>query len=244
MLILTLKLVLAHIIGDFLLQPDSWIKDKESKKIKSSYLYWHLTVHLLALLIVLQFNLKYSIGILGIVISHYFIDLIKINLNNKLNKRLLFFSDQFLHFSAIITVVYFYEPFTIEFSKVYEPTTILLITAILLSTKVTSIVMKVIISRWNPENDILNSKESSVSLDKAGSYIGMLERLFIFGFILANQWSGIGFLLAAKSVFRFGDLSKAMDRKLTEYILIGTLLSFGLAIITAKGYLYLCKVIG
>jgi hypothetical protein len=42
----------------------------------------------------------------------------------------------------------------------------------------------------------------------------------------------IGFLLAAKSVFRFGDLTRAKNRKLTEYILIGTLLSFLIAIAT------------
>jgi hypothetical protein len=51
-----------------------------------------------------------------------------------------------------------------------------------------------------------------------------------------NQWSAIGLLITAKSVFRFGDLSKAKNRKLTEYVLIGTLLSFGIAI--AVGLLF------
>ncbi|MFV0501856.1 MAG: hypothetical protein ACK5MH_09735 [Bacteroidales bacterium] len=46
--------------------------------------------------------------------------------------------------------------------------------------------------------------------------------------------SGIGFLLAAKSIFRFGDLKDSKDRKLTEYILIGTLLSFAVAIATGQ----------
>jgi len=63
--------------------------------------------------------------------------------------------------------------------------------------------------------------------------------LFIFLFIVINYWQGIGFLLAAKSIFRFGDLTKSEDRNLTEYILIGTLLSFGIAIATAMGYNYL-----
>ena len=58
----------------------------------------------------------------------------------------------------------------------------------------------------------------------------MLERLFVFSFVILGKWEAIGFLLAAKSVFRFGDLRKAKDRKLTEYILIGTLLSFGISI--------------
>jgi hypothetical protein len=49
---------------------------------------------------------------------------------------------------------------------------------------------------------------------------------------VTSNWQAIGFLIAAKSVFRFGDLSQSKDRKLTEYILIGTLLSFGIAITT------------
>jgi hypothetical protein len=99
--------------------------------------------------------------------------------------------------------------------------------------------MKLFISQWNvseystPEN----------SLHKAGTYIGMLERLFIFIFIVIGRWEVIGFLLAAKSVFRYGDLSKAGDRKLTEYILIGTLLSFGLAMLIGITYTYLVQII-
>ncbi|VTP98075.1 Uncharacterised protein [Sphingobacterium daejeonense] len=30
---------------------------------------------------------------------------------------------------------------------------------------------------------------------------------------------GVGFLLAAKSIFRFGDLTNAKDTKFTEYVL-------------------------
>lgn len=68
------------------------------------------------------------------------------------------------------------------------------------------------------------------SLSNAGKFIGMLERLLVFIFIVTGHWEGIGFLLAAKSVFRFGDLKESKDRKMTEYILIGTLLSFSIAL--------------
>jgi hypothetical protein len=49
--------------------------------------------------------------------------------------------------------------------------------------------------------------------------------------------------LAAKSVFRFGDLKESKDRKLTEYILIGTLLSFGIAIASGIVALKLIEII-
>jgi hypothetical protein len=59
--------------------------------------------------------------------------------------------------------------------------------------------------------------------------------------VIIGKWEGIGFLLAAKSIFRFGDLKEAKDRKLTEYILIGTLLSFGVAIMVGFITLELVK---
>jgi Flp pilus assembly pilin Flp len=52
----------------------------------------------------------------------------------------------------------------------------------------------------------------------------------ILTFILIKQFEAIGFLLAAKSVFRFGDLKDESDRKRTEYILVGTLISFTITI--------------
>ncbi|WP_422018687.1 hypothetical protein [Robiginitalea biformata] len=69
------------------------------------------------------------------------------------------------------------------------------------------------------------------SLPRAGMYIGILERLFVFAFILLGRWEAIGLLIAAKSVFRFNDLKEFNNRRWTEYILIGTLLSFGMAIL-------------
>ena len=98
--------------------------------------------------------------------------------------------------------------------------------AILFITVVSGIVMMVLMSPWSKALNDSNEE----SLNNAGKYIGMLERIFVFTFVVTGNWEGIGFLLAAKSVFRFGDLKESKDRKLTEYILIGTLLSFGMAI--------------
>lgn len=66
-------------------------------------------------------------------------------------------------------------------------------------------------------------------LAAAGSTIGQLERLLIFIFVLGNQYAAIGFLIAAKSIFRFSESQK--DQKWAEYLLIGSLwsLAFGLA---------------
>ena len=234
MILLTLKLLIAHIIGDFVLQPNRWVNDKKAKKHKSKFFYLHGLVHFIALLVLLQFDWSFWPYVVVIVISHLIIDLIKLNLENKVNARLLFTLDQLLHIIIIGVVVYFKNPYPINFGNLYTKESLLIILAILLITYVSAIVMKMIMSKWSLEED--NSEDS---LKSAGKYIGILERLFVFGFIILNQWSAIGLLIAAKSVFRFGDLSRAKDRKLTEYILIGTLISFGLAISIGLSYKYL-----
>ncbi len=72
-----------------------------------------------------------------------------------------------------------------------------------------------------------------------GAAIGRLERLLIYLFVMSDQAGAVGFLIAAKSVFRFGELSQQQHRLEAEYITIGTLLSFvvGFAIAMATRYL-------
>ena len=72
-------------------------------------------------------------------------------------------------------------------------------------------------------------------LPSGGKLIGLLERGLIYVMILAGQPAGIGFLIAAKSVLRFEATS---DEKKAEYVIIGTLASFGWAMITAYATLW------
>lgn len=74
---------------------------------------------------------------------------------------------------------------------------------------------------------------SVAGLPNAGRTIGMLERALIFLFVLMDQAAGIGFLVAAKSVFRFGEVKHHRNRMEAEYILIGTLMSFAYGILVA-----------
>lgn len=72
------------------------------------------------------------------------------------------------------------------------------------------------------------------SLPRGGRLIGKLERLVILMLVLADEPTGIGFLIAAKSILRFNEISGAEDRHVSEYVIIGTLASFAWAI--AAGY--------
>ena len=236
MITLALKLLIAHVIGDFVFQPDKWIEDKKQKKQRSPYLYLHIGVHTLSLLVLLKFEWNYWPLILSIIVSHFVIDLLKLKLEGKLNARLLFGLDQATHLAVIAVLIFLYAPYRIDVEILYSLNSLMLILALIGVTHVSAIFMKIVMSKWSMDED-----DSNDSLEHAGKYIGILERLFVFVFIALGQWQAIGLLIAAKSVFRFGDLSRAKDRKLTEYILIGTFLSFGLAIAIGIGYLYAIK---
>ncbi len=70
------------------------------------------------------------------------------------------------------------------------------------------------------------------AIPNAGRLIGQLERTLILFLVIAGVPSGIGFLIAAKSVLRFGDVTAegTDNRKMAEYVIIGTLASFTFAI--------------
>ncbi len=70
-------------------------------------------------------------------------------------------------------------------------------------------------------------------LKHGGKYIGWLERVLTFLFVLTGQPAGIGFLITAKSIFRFGEVKEPSQRKEAEYILIGSMMSFGVGLLVA-----------
>jgi hypothetical protein len=231
---LAIKLVLAHVLGDFIIQPDRWVEHKRLHKHRSPYLYLHVLVHALTLLVLLGPGTAFLLALTGIPLSHAVIDLIKLHMERRRFGIWPFFIDQAAHLVIIASVIYYYYPYTLLPDSVVTVRNLLFLTAILVVSQGLAVLMRLLMARW----EIAGETESD-SLRKAGRYIGMLERLFVFGFVIAQQWQAIGFLIAAKSVFRFGDLSQSRDRQLTEYILIGTLLSFGLAVIVALCYQYL-----
>jgi hypothetical protein len=230
-MIILIKLILAHLIGDFILQPTSWVKAKEKNKLKAYQLYLHALVHgILIMLLVWDWAfLKWAILLTGI---HLFIDAIKLLLQKDKTKRVFFFADQFTHVLSIYLLFCAYMGFTEINASLFNEANFLLATMLLFLTTPTSYIISMFIARWAPHTE----EASTDSLQDAGKFIGILERLLIFVFVITGRWEAVGFLLAAKSIFRFGDLKKPKDRKLTEYILIGTLLSFGLAILTAMTY--------
>lgn len=224
-----IPLILAHLLGDFIFQPNSWVADKEQKKTKSKYLYFHVLLHTVLTLVFL-WNLQLWWIAIIIGITHFFIDWAKLKFQNPKTKRTWFFIDQLLHISVIALLSIFYFPY-LRWEDFFNSENLKLITAVVFLTVPSSILIKILISIWTPIT-LEHSKLQTESLVNAGKYIGVLERLLVFVFIIGKHWEGVGFMIAAKSVFRFSDLAEAKQRKLTEYVLIGTLLSFGIAVLT------------
>jgi hypothetical protein len=209
------------------------VGDINSKKLKSKYLYVHAATHLLLLLIVTGFEKKYLLPIFLLTVSHLGIDIVtKILLRKKISSIWNFLLDQSLHLLSIAVFIYYFYKFQIDYDYIFSAPHYLLLIAIVSITYVSSVIMK-------KTMNLLKYPFPKNGIKDAGKYIGMLERLFIFVFIVSSFWEGVGFLLAAKSIFRFGDLKENKEIKLTEYILIGTLISFGLAILIAEAYLIL-----
>jgi len=226
-MVLLIKVLLAHILGDFFLQPIKWVNEKERRKLKSPKFYLHIAIHI-ALLLLILWDLSLWPIIITISISHFIIDALKLIFQKEKTKRLWFFIDQLLHIISILLAYLFFVNNGLNISNSITENSLLLITCLLFLTYPVSIIMKVIFTKWN----IDELTKGNESLEDAGKYIGILERILVFLFIIFNHWEAVGFLITAKSVFRFGDLKESKHRKLTEYILIGTLISFGVAIIT------------
>lgn len=230
---LLIKLILAHLIGDFVLQSDRMVADIERKKWRSVQLYGHILIHFALIIILTGFELQYLVPAILLSLAHLAIDLLtKIILQHKVKNIYNLIIDQSLHLCTILLFVRYFHEFKLKIAQLAGDKQLLLLTALIMVTYVTSVVIKKILDR-------VNFRINKKGIKDAGKLIGMLERLFVFGFVVMSFWEGIGFLLAAKSIFRFGDLKENKEIQLTEYILVGTLLSFGFAILIGMAYLKL-----
>lgn len=219
---LFLSLVLAHIVGDFYLQTDKYCEQKETRRFKSWFLYVHaIIISLFSWIFVPSYN--FGLWALLIAVSHFTIDAIKIYCPKGLWS---FAVDQLFHLGILATISNIYEPVEeiplqmIDCSDSFSISLLLL--AILLCMKPANILIKLILEKYQ-----VGESESCANIKNAGALIGNLERILTIVFVLLGQFEAIGFIVAAKSILRFKDTDTAK----TEYVLAGTFLSFGIAIL-------------
>ncbi|PRY73645.1 DUF3307 domain-containing protein [Halomonas ventosae] len=226
---LLMGLVLAHLVGDFLLQPRPWVEERYRLRHRSPRLLQHAGLHgLLAggVLLVASVAMPRGLatvllGALTVAASHWLIDLVKARL--PAGELRWFLLDQVAHLLVLLGLWLAWlaslAPLRELAAWLTSPTVLGMAAAYLLVTRPLSIAIALVMQRWSEQ------LEETGTLASAGARIGVLERLLVLTLVLLDQLTAVGFLLAAKSVLRFGDLRDSRDRKLTEYVLLGTLLS-------------------
>ncbi|MFC2766766.1 MAG: DUF3307 domain-containing protein [Prevotella sp.] len=225
---LLLRLILAHIVADFFLQTDRMSRGKESSnRGRWGYLLLHSAIHALTAYLAAALWEQWEIPLI-VFATHLAIDTIKTG--HKGHGTGAFLLDQTAHLAVIVLLVAGLQGAELsqEIARLtaHPETPIKYLIAYAVVLKPTSIFMSLLLRRWEKSGLVTGG------LPEAGKWIGFLERILILTFILADCAEAIGFLLAAKSIFRYGDLNKARDIKTTEYVLVGTLTSFTIAILT------------
>jgi len=222
--------IFAHLLGDFVFQTRAMVRHKQRLKARSWMLYLHCAIHgILVYLFVPAWHMWY-IPLL-VMFTHFIIDLWKLNQPEGVKY---FIIDQILHLLVLFGLwCLFVAPagwlpkswLNIMHSQAYWA----IASGYLLVTFPMSLLLASATQRWRREAEETGMR-SSVSLNEAGKWIGIFERLLVFTFVIASHFEGIGFLIAAKSILRFNDIKGHEARKEAEYILIGTLMSFALSI--------------
>jgi hypothetical protein len=217
---LFLALFTGHLVADFWLQPASWVNCKRENGLKSKRLLLHAAIaSVLPVIFTLQIALWWFIPI--IFISHYLIDFAKTKTSDNL---LAFIADQMLHIAVLMILARYAS---LGGPVIQHPLFWKFAAGFVLVTTPSGILIGKFLQT-------ITSTESTPLKTNASAWIGIVERILILIFIISGQFQAIGFLVAAKSIFRFSEIQKEGNPK-AEYFLLGTLMSFLVAVSVGLG---------
>lgn len=228
-----LQLLCAHIVADFYLQSHDICMHKMQLLTGKGWMcqFGHAFVHgLLAYIFVSDWT-NWLVPVV-VLVSHLIIDVLKDICLSKIQYKpndvrsnwecVLFFVDQALHVLILWLLVKNVNiADNAAICSILNTKYLSYVVAGLIALKPTSIFIGKFTSRWN------NEFSMTKGLLDAGKWIGYAERVLVLIFMFLETYEALGFLIAAKSLLRFQET----DTKRTEYVLIGTLLSFGVAVI-------------
>ncbi|MBY6185688.1 DUF3307 domain-containing protein [Marinobacter hydrocarbonoclasticus] len=239
---LLLLLLIGHLLGDFYLQPGAWVQERNRNHTQSVWLPVHALLHatLTGLLVWLFVNNSNdaAIAFLLMFLSHYLVDLVKSYQHNTLKWLV---ADQLIHLIWLVAIWLLITDNRFTDARQWVNVPVLAVLAgYLLAFKPASVLIATLLGKWHLDFEALSDSTTESdddtarehhTLASAGEYIGYIERGLIVTFMLTNHIPAVGFVLAAKSVFRFGDLKDRHDRKFTEYVMIGTFASMAIAFV-------------
>lgn len=258
-------LLAAHLIGDFVLQTTAMVERKRQRHIGAHLL--HALLHAALAYILAGY---WKLWVLPAVAfgAHLLIDFAKELVANRDGTQpaagesprrhiAIFAVDQLLHAATILAIALLVLPQT---AGGYWQTTcgdawpvvLVVVCGATLCINTGGFVIGILIQPFlsaleNHAREAARHDEDGIrphrGFPSGGRVIGQLERLLIFVLILNAQYTAVGFLVAAKSIFRFGELNDPTARMESEYIIIGTMMSFAWAILTSWATAYVLELV-
>jgi len=236
-----MRMLIGHVIVDFYLQPDRRVEQKRAKGWKSRELYIHSFIS--AAFVFLFTGIYSAYWIFGLVfLSHVLIDRAKVFFEQKYDGCMVHIGDQIAHIVILLVITLMLQSIVSQLDIEHipgllsNPALLAVIIAYLLILTPSGIFIKKLIQPFKPHSQ--QSENNSVKLAEAGRKIGYLERVLVLTFVLLQQYAAIGFLITAKSIFRFKD----DERHLVEYYLFGTFLSMTIVILIGLVVVFLLDV--
>jgi hypothetical protein len=217
------KLLLSHLLTDFIFQPKSWIEDRTKRKFRSPWLYLHTL--LTALVALALIGWQYWLVALIIFITHTLIDGWK---SYQKDEPRFFLIDQALHIAVILGCwwlsFHHFADLVVHWKKIRDDARVwAVLTAFVFITWPSSFLIGQLTKKWRLQ--LVNAE----ALESAGKWIGIMERSIILVLVLQHQYEAIGLLIAAKGLIRFNETGRTEQK--TEYLLIGTLISISIAVL-------------
>jgi len=229
--LLFLQLYLAHLVADFLLQPD-WVS---RRKTEIRPLAAHAAIHLVCAAAAVNVGLDRRVAgaIVSIALIHTLLDYAKARLSG--DGWIAFTADQAAHVLVVALASIWLThswPGTIDVIRSIVTRPLVYLYACAYVAVVFGggyLVQKV-------TQSFLAATQSSLAqlkpgLPNAGKYIGWVERILILTFIVGGYETAVGFLLGAKALVRYPEIKEDTQGHFAEYFLVGTLTSVGLALV-------------
>lgn len=238
-----LQLYLAHLVADFLLQPD-WIA---RRKTEIRPLAAHAGIHLVCATAAVNLGLdrRVATAIVAVALVHTLLDYAKARFSG--DGWLAFTTDQAAHLMVVALASIW---LTASWSGVIAiiRTTAMNPLVYLYACAYVAVVFGGGYFVQKVTQSFLATMQTDMAqlkpgLPNAGKYIGWVERILILTFIVGGYEAAVGFLLAAKALVRYPEIKEDTRGHFAEYFLVGTLTSVGLALIAGiavnklKGFL-------
>lgn len=239
-----LAIYLAHLLTDFVFQTHRLVEQKRQGKFFAYFL--HGLTHYLSAMVLVSFFLPGSglsvrthLVILALTLAHLFLDLAKIRLTQKSfasDGAVAYVSDQLLHFISVAFAAWLLAP-GLSFTEVVAllgqaralPSKLLLIPVIYVGVIFGGGYLIRALTRPLAKSINLEQPEKGGEpMQNAGLYIGWLERFLLLTALLLQSPGTAGLILAAKAIARYPEFK---SEHFAEYFLIGTLLSFSIAVL-------------